>query len=186
MLQDSIVAILEQPELDHPLHDALRDNDTYEWAPQQPTRIFYCRADDQVSYRNSIVADSVMQALGAVNLQTADVNTNADHGGCVSPAVIQTAVFFAQYAVWPAVSTREAVAELPITVFPNPVRGYLSVRGIQEKSHIELYNLLGQQVLAATVEADAQGITLPTLSAGSYTLFVRNTSGQAVRKVVVE
>ncbi len=186
MLQDSIIAILEQPDLDHPLHNALRDNDTYDWAPQQPTRIFYCRADDQVSYRNSIVADSVMQILGAVNLQATDVNTNADHGGCVSPAVIQTAVFFAQYAVWPTVSTRDGIAELPIAVFPNPASGFLVINGIQEQSHVQLYNPLGQLVLEITLDADAQSINLPTLGAGIYTLYLRNTAGQAVRKVVIE
>lgn len=187
MMHDSIIAILEQPELDHPLHQALRDNDTYEWAPQQPTRIFYCRADDQVSYRNSIVADSVMQALGAVNLQTVDVNTNADHGGCVTPAVIQTAVFFAQFATWPIiVGVGDGFPSLPISVFPNPAKGYLQISGIEQVSDVRLYNPLGQLVLETQATDATTTLSLPALPAGIYTLYLRNEAGQALRKVVLE
>jgi hypothetical protein len=43
---------------DHPLNVILRENDTFNWAPQAPTRIFYCMADEMVPFENSIVADS--------------------------------------------------------------------------------------------------------------------------------
>ncbi|MFN7117635.1 MAG: alpha/beta hydrolase family protein, partial [Saprospiraceae bacterium] len=58
MFQDSVINAVEN-DPNHPVNRALAANDVYQWAPKAPTRMFYCRADDQVTYRNSIVADSV-------------------------------------------------------------------------------------------------------------------------------
>src|SRR5690606_21394525 len=54
MLHDSIVNILENVP-DDPINLALLDNDTYNWAPEAPTRLYYCGADEQVPFENSII-----------------------------------------------------------------------------------------------------------------------------------
>ncbi|WP_367390310.1 T9SS type A sorting domain-containing protein [Lewinella sp. LCG006] len=185
MLQDSIVTILEEADPNHPVIEALANNDTYEWAPQQPTRILYCTADDQVKYRNSIVADSVMQALGAVDLITFDVNPTADHGGCVEPAVIQTALFFNSFADW-TVDTREIGDDLAVRVFPNPVREKLQIYDLQEAAEVRMLNQQGQLVLFKELSAGQQELMINTLTPGIYWLQIRTQSGQAVRKMIVE
>ena len=78
----------------HPLSVALADNDVYDWAPQAPTRLMYCTADDQVTYRNAILADSVMNANGGFDVFAQQQGELLDHGGCVSPAVTTTIFFF--------------------------------------------------------------------------------------------
>ncbi|MEL7219999.1 MAG: T9SS type A sorting domain-containing protein [Bacteroidota bacterium] len=185
IIQDSIVTILENPDLDHPLHTALRENDVYEWSPQKPTRIFYCMADDQVNFRNSIVADSVMQMLGAVDLETIDVLSEADHGGCVEPATLQTIGFFNQFADW-LVDTDDLIAELPIRVYPNPAQDWLQLEGLQTDAQLKLYNHQGKLVLQKAVSVNDNRLNLPDLPAGVYLLQIRNGNGQAVRKILVD
>jgi len=185
MLQDSIVDILETADPNHPVIQALADNDTYEWAPQQPTRIFYCTADDQVKYRNSIVADSVMQALGAVDLITFDVSPESDHGGCVEPAVIQTALFFNSFADW-TVGTREQRNNLAVNIFPNPASGQLQIRDLDEPAEVKILNQQGQLVLQQSLLSGQQELMISTLTPGIYWVQIRTKAGQAIRKVVVE
>ncbi|MEL6656270.1 MAG: T9SS type A sorting domain-containing protein [Bacteroidota bacterium] len=185
ILQDSIVAALEDPNADHPIVDALRDNDTYEWAPQQPTRIFYCMADDQVNFRNSIVADSVMQELGAVSLSTADVNPSADHGQCVEPAVIQTALFFSSFADW-TVDTDEMLNSIPLKVFPVPAQDWMQLEGLEEDAFVQLLNQQGQIVLQNMLLQGNTRLDISYVPAGLYMLQVQTKTGQAVRKIVVE
>jgi hypothetical protein len=185
ILQDSIVAILEDPSIDHPLHTALRENDVYEWAPQKPTRIFYCMADDQVNFRNSIVADSVMQLLGAVDMVTTDVFSAGDHGACVEPATLQTIAFFNQFADW-LVDTDDHFADLPLRVFPNPAKDWLQIEGLSGAAQLKMYNNQGQLVLQTKLMADDHSLSIPSLPTGVYLLQIRNDQGQAVRKILVE
>lgn len=185
MLQDSIVAILEAGDPSHPVIQALEDNDTYEWAPQKPTRIFYCMADDQVYFRNSVVADSVMQELGAVDLVTTDVLSEADHGGCVEPAIINTALFFNNFADW-TVDTDDLAAELPIKVFPNPVEGWMQIEGVNGEADVQLFNQQGAVVWQNSLAPGTQQLNLPTLPAGVYLLSVVTTEGRASKKLIIQ
>ncbi|MCG8329766.1 MAG: T9SS type A sorting domain-containing protein [Chitinophagales bacterium] len=185
MLQDSIVAILEDPESGHPILEALKDNDTYEWAPQQPTRIFYCMADDQVHYRNSVFADSVMQALGATDLLTGDLNSSADHGECVEPAVIQTALFFGIFAAW-IVDTKDVNQKIPLQLFPNPAQDWLQLEGLTTNAQVQLYNLEGLLVLNKALPLGINHLDLPELPTGVYWLKVSADNGTVVRRVVIE
>ena len=86
---------------------ALRDNDTYDFANPTPTRLHYCTADEQVSFRNSIVAEDSLNARGAADTRAVDVAPAESHGGCILPAVLASIEFFA--------SVREASAtgEIP-------------------------------------------------------------------------
>lgn len=184
MLQDSIVDILANDNIQHPLKDALAANDVYQWAPQQPTRLLYCTADDQVNYRNAIVADSVMQALGAVDLTTIDVDSDADHGGCVSPATISTALFFAQHSEW-LVDTKESLPKLNVSVFPNPTQDRLFVQGLTTTTDLSIFTLSGQEVLRQELEPDTP-IALDALAKGVYMLILRNKEGQKIEKIVID
>ncbi len=97
MLKEEILAALfNNPS--HPFSQALQRNDVDRWAPQMPTRMFYCTADDQVTYQNAVFADSLMQDLNAPDVEAIDVATNQDHGGCVRPATIATLEFFNLYS----------------------------------------------------------------------------------------
>ena len=72
----------------------LRDNDTYDFVNPDPTRLFYCMADDQVSFRNSIVAEDTLQQLGATDTEAINLVDTANHTECIIPALLATLDFF--------------------------------------------------------------------------------------------
>lgn len=77
----------------------LRANDTYNWAPSAPTRLYYCEGDDVVNFDNSLIAESVMNAIGASDVLAvkSDEFSPLDHTGCVLPASFSSILFFGAY-----------------------------------------------------------------------------------------
>jgi hypothetical protein len=57
MVADSIVNNILNDSL-HKINVALRDNDVFDFKSTVPTRLFYCKADDQVIYTNSLTAQA--------------------------------------------------------------------------------------------------------------------------------
>ena len=87
-----LAALRSQP--DHPLRQALRENDLIHWTPKSPTRMYHCRGDGDVVFANSEVALASFQARGAANVQLIDPQPTADHGGCVVPGLLQAKAWF--------------------------------------------------------------------------------------------
>lgn len=143
MLQPAIVqAVTSDPA--HPFNAALRDNNVYAWAPKAPTRIFYCTADDQVPYQNSLVALDTMLARGAVDLAAQDVDATADHGECVTPALTNTILFFVGYQqIEPFVSTGEAVVQ-PLALYPSPATTTVTLRNLTGPGQLRVYDPEGR------------------------------------------
>jgi hypothetical protein len=184
MLQDDLVqAVLTDP--NHPFNLSLADNDVYDWAPTAPTRLFYCTADDQVPFRNSVVADSVMNENGAADLQAIDVNPNANHGGCVSPAVLNTLFFFANYQQITDVTSTTFLAESPVEVFPNPATDLLKINGLHSEARLRLLNLGGRQRLSFTLLPGTNEVHLSGLEAGVYFLEITTERGVWTERVAV-
>ena len=82
---------------DHPVSVALALQDNYDWTPQAPTRLMYCSGDDQVTFKNAILAEEVMNANGAPDVVALEQGATNDHGACVAPAVTTTVFFFLNY-----------------------------------------------------------------------------------------
>ena len=55
--------------------------------------MYYCTGDEQVYYRNSVVADSIWNYNGAPDAAAVFL-TNENHGGCVDNAIIAARLFF--------------------------------------------------------------------------------------------
>ncbi len=183
MIQDSLLdAILNQP--DHPVNVALRDNDVYDWSPQAPTRLYYCMNDDQVVYTNSVLADSVMNANGAADLEAIDVNPAADHGGCVEPAFIATILFFLQYQDIAMVSESTNQTAPEIEVGPTPARDFVRVRNAPAGTEAFLYHQNGALAARAMRLNDGGQVELSGLPAGLYYLVLRKGEWMTVRRVV--
>lgn len=94
LLPEVFEAFENDPE--HPIRVALEDNDVYDWAPQAPTRLYYCNQDDQVGFMNSVVAEEAMNNNGAPDVQAVDGGP-FDHGGCAPLALISGYLFFENY-----------------------------------------------------------------------------------------
>ena len=118
ILQPAVVEVLRNGDPTAPINQALADNDTYDWAPVAPTLIFYCTEDDQVPFRNAILADSVMRANGATAV-TLESGGPLSHTGCVIPASLATLEFWAE--LQEIVNSLGAPADRPdVTLAPNP------------------------------------------------------------------
>ncbi|MCB0533192.1 MAG: T9SS type A sorting domain-containing protein [Saprospiraceae bacterium] len=155
---------------DHPFNVALRANDVYAWAPEAPTRIFYCKADDQVPYRNSLVARDSMLAYGAADLIATDVDSTADHGGCVTPALTNTAFFFLGYRQIDVFTGTSAPAILALEIQPNPASSEVLLKNLPAEGQLQLFDLNGRQRYAATVSAGDFRLDVSAFENGMYFL----------------
>lgn len=76
------------------LYDYLKLNDTYNWVPQSPMRMYYCEGDKDVNYQNTLVAYDHFVSNGS-NLTAYQSNGETlDHGGCVFPSLLASKYFF--------------------------------------------------------------------------------------------
>jgi len=175
IFQDSVVNNIKNNP-NHPVRLALKDNDTYDWVPKVPTRILYCKADEQVGYTNALLADSVMRARGAQNVFLKDLNSAFNHGQCVEPALLNTVMFFKSLSVSTSIyAVNSQTSELK--VYPNPASSYLSFGNIPNSSTVEWYNLQGQK-MGKEILSSGNELYVGDLPDGLY-LF-RATSGSQI------
>lgn len=76
------------------LHNYLKLNDTYNWTPLNPVRMFYCEADMDVNYQNAFVAYNHFIANGSMVISKMSSGANLDHSGCVFPSLLNSKYFF--------------------------------------------------------------------------------------------
>ena len=183
IFQDSVVNNIKNNP-NHPVRLALKDNDTYDWVPKAPTRILYCKADEQVGYTNAIFADSVMRARGAQNIFIKDLNSAFSHGQCVEPALLNSVLFFKSLSVSTSLFAVNSKTT-DLKVYPNPASTYLYFENLPNASKVEWFNLQGQKMGNVTLEAGNE-LFIGDLSDGVY-LF-RAISGNEIftGKVVIK
>lgn len=68
----------------------LRESDSYNWIPNSPVRMFYCRGDHSVPYQNTMVAYEKFRQNGTDMslIDTIDVNPTLDHYPCAQFAIL--------------------------------------------------------------------------------------------------
>lgn len=64
------------------LRKLLESNNLYDWKPESPMMLCYCKADEQVTYKNALVAYKVMKKNGAKNLKKTHVGPKFNHEVC--------------------------------------------------------------------------------------------------------
>lgn len=79
---------------DFPFKKALKENSVHDWKPEQPVLLCYCQADEQVSYKNSLVAYDQMKTNGSDLVRIKHVNKHLGHNDCAMFAVMHTKMFF--------------------------------------------------------------------------------------------
>ncbi len=186
MFVDSLINEVEiNP--DHPFNVALRDNDVYDWAPQASTRLYYCMADDQVPYLNSVLADSVMNANGAPNVLAIDLDSDANHAQCAVPALTAGIFFFGVFQRIDAVTATTERDALPeVQLFPNPASELLFLQNLEEETTIELYDLLGRSVLRQTLAPGNHTLDVGGYERGTYLLRLKVGAREGVRTVLLQ
>ncbi len=177
MLQPTVLQAVQADSL-HPLNVALRDNDVYDWTPLAPVRLYYCEADAEVPYQNSVVARDQMVLNGSTSINAISAGATLDHTGCLIPTLIQTKLFFdSQRQLCPAASLDPAVS-ISLRVFPNPAHDQLEVswdNSLAQVQRLQIRNVQGQTVLRLTenktqFQNGSVSLSVATLSPGLYFL----------------
>jgi hypothetical protein len=187
LIKDSIINLMKT-QLDHPINLALKDNNTYnKWTPKAPMRIFYCTADDQVPFMNSIVARDTLTAKGAPDFAVVDVLSTGDHGACYTPAMTNTLLFFAGFQQVTVDTETPLTENLQINLSPNPVSDALYVRDLNTAGRLEILNAEGRVVSNMTLAAGDHELNVSELKSGFYlVVFQPQGGGQVLTKVIAK
>ncbi len=192
IFQDSIRQQLENNDTSSQIIRALRLNDTYRFAPEAPTLLYYCTRDEQVPFENALLADSVMTELGSTTVQTM-TGGPLSHGGCVLPAVQATLGFFDQYAVATPVTPTSVGGPVRIpglSLHPNPVAagGTLRLTGLPTGTAYtySITDLNGRMVQRGQVGSGQFISVAGDLATGLHLLRLTGADGKfAVSKLLV-
>ncbi len=171
---------------DHPVNIAMDLNNVYDWAPAAPTRLFYCEADDQVPYENSLVAEGAMNGNGAANVQAVSVNPLLNHGECLTPAVFSAILFFQQYQQIgnaPVATTWKDAGEL--SIFPNPAGDRVFIKNLPAPGAVRLFSLNGELVRLENLSSGDAEILTGNLPNGFYLLQANGEFGVMHGKIFV-
>lgn len=185
IFQDSILDQVTNNS-DHPINVALRDNDTYDWVPTAPTRLYYCTADDQVPYQNSLVAEAHMNSLGADDLKAVDIDPTANHGECAPQAVLESILFFKDM---PTGSEPPIADNTSLKIYPNPAIYGVHITLDQDGQAIHevvVFNTNGMLVKRLDgLNTTRLTMTTGDLASGMYTVIIRNGTSVSVEKLVI-
>jgi len=185
MFQDSVVtAVSSNP--NHPLNVALRDNDVHDWSPLAPTRLYYCEGDDQVPFMNSVVADSVMNMMGAVDTDAVSLGDDLDHGECVQPAMINAITFFSLYAQIDNInSVYDSSVEDQFSIHPNPTNELFFIDSQNERGVLQIIDLTGKVMMKKNITFGQNQIPVGHLAKGMYLVKVNFDEKFYTKKIII-
>lgn len=171
---------------DSPVAIALADNDVYDWAPQAPTRLYYCRGDDQVIYTNSLVAEEAMINNGAADVAALDIGPELNHTQCVPNALTLTFFFFDAYKNITS-STYAPPQENKLKVFPNPANEIIYIKSEDlntTSGKVEVLDISGRRLINAQWSED-DPIDVSSLDGGHYILLLNTGKQVEVHRLVI-
>ncbi len=169
MLQESMVQeILNNP--NHPINVALNANDTYDgnWFPVAPFRLFYCMADDQVPFKNSLLARDSFLARGVTNFAINDVMPTADHGACYVPAMTSTLIFFLGFQQIQTVATISPKTLRTLSLSPNPAQDVLHINELPSVGRLEIVDFNGKILQSERLTQGSHSVNISELPVGVY------------------
>ncbi len=186
MLQESIVQAI-QNDPNHPINLALAANDTYDnWLPEAPFRLFYCMADDQVPFRNSLLARDSFLAAGVTDFMISDVMPSADHGECYVPAMTNTLIFFLGFQQIGTVGTVLPTVFDRVKIAPNPANEMVSIGELPRSGRYEIIGFNGKVSQSGTLSAGTNTLNVAGLSEGVYLLRLLLRGEVRTEKIVVQ
>lgn len=187
MLQPSIVqSILNDP--NHPINVALEANDTYDegWLPEAPFRLFYCMGDDQVPFRNSLLAQDSFLAKGVTDFLINDVMPSADHGQCYVPAMTSTLIFFLGYQQIGTVGTDTPSDSWSLVLSPNPASEVLLLNELPKEGWFEILDFNGKLLRSVQLEAGAHSLNISDLPEGIFLARLRSNGKVWTEKLMIK
>ncbi len=165
------------------MNKALKRMDVCDWVPEKPVKMLYCRADDQVTYRNAVYTDSLMNSKGAPNVSSKDVFSTGNHGTCILPAIREMLAFFGEFQQIKTLAVQNHNAE-DIEIFPNPVDDYIHIKGGNGgKTTARIYDIVGN-LLNYNLQNINNKINVSDLSQGVYFVVIENGGTKVIKKIV--
>lgn len=187
IFKDSLLNVIStQP--DHLFNQALRESDLFDWTPEAPVLMLYCESDDQVPFKNSIIADSVMNANGAANVEARDVSggANLSHGECIVPALSVGIPWILSY-LDSSTPTEDILYSDNFRIYPNPTSDRLFIESKEQNiTQVSLFSLNGGLMYQAEDNSLDYQINMHNLINGMYLLKVETDEGVLFQKIAVQ
>jgi len=157
-----------------PFWQNLIDNDNFDWVPVVPVRMYYCEADEQVSYMNSVNALSAMVNGGATDVQAINVNPTAGHGDCGIPSIVSAYNWFDSLRNPCTGNTVVTVyATEDFNIYPNPASTEICIENIVNPSVLKCFDINGKSIAQWNIDAYSSSvINIEDLKNGIYHLQV--------------
>lgn len=172
----------------HPVNLALADNDVHDWVPTAPTRLFYCVADDQVPFENSLVAEAAFLANGALDVSAGNLG-NFNHVGCVTPALFNTVQLFAPIQGTLATCSQVSAVgeqEMAFQVYPNPASDVLLIRDFPGDGILRVFDAQGRLALQQQITSGSNSISILSLQNGMFFLDFQSGSASHSQKLLIQ
>lgn len=170
MFQDSIIQqFMDNP--DFRFNRVLELNDVYDWIPEQPIRMYYCEADEQVVYTNALYTDSLMNAGGALDVAAESAGSRYGHQQCAPHATLMASEFFKSFLF--TGTNERALADHNFSVYPNPAGDHITVSlDNSENSEflVEVVDISGAVVLRSRLGNGNVDVDISSISPGIYVL----------------
>lgn len=83
-----------QADTAHPMRRMMRENSLTDWKPESPILMCYCKGDEQVNYRNALVAEKQMKQNGAANVKAKMAGRRFRHGPCALYTSLYAKMYF--------------------------------------------------------------------------------------------
>jgi hypothetical protein len=180
MVIDSIVANILS-DSNHIVNKALKDNDVYDFKSTIPTRLLYCKADDQVVFTNSLIAEAKMKANGSTQVQAFDVRSGASHTECINPASTSTLFFLSQYAILSDASDLEE--NKFVSIYPNPASTFVNLKSDDQFEKVMIMDITGKINVKNVIN---NSFDIQDLDNGLYLINAENQNGKSqIMKLVI-
>lgn len=174
----------------HPIWQALLKSTNYDWNPQFPVRMFYCTADEQVSFENALTAAATMRSYGA---NVAAINMgNTTHGGCVFPSIqgaseVIDSVSSSCKRTAMVISVTENTQQHGFSVYPNPANNeiYFESTSQSDAAVLLLMNSAGQKVLKKRFEGSLK-LDVSALNRGVYIGVIQQGTEQHICRILLQ
>ena len=73
---------------------AIIENSVHNWKPETPVLFCYCKADEQVNYKNAIIASEAMKLKGAENVKLRHTSRKMGHRSCAVFSSVYAKMYF--------------------------------------------------------------------------------------------
>ena len=155
----------------HPWWQALLDNDNFDWVPQEPVRMYYCTADEQVAFTNALSAEAYMNTNGAPSVQAISAGSG-NHGACVFPALSAAFNWFQSLKSACTVTSSSSLAAIAPKLYPNPSSHFFTVE-LEGSGLLQVFDLNGKLVHHNDFDQSAK-VDVSTWSLGMYHVSIKS------------